>query len=200
MTAQLTPERQLAELAAALRRLRRECGLTLEQAAARSGLSHPFISRLEAGQRQPSLAALLSLAGVYGVAVGELFGASSPSEGGVIDPAAAPEREGNGLRFRVIDRQDPASALSAIKVTVPAEREGRQLYEHAGEEWLYVLAGRLELTLGDAVHLLESGQAAHFDAQAPHRLDAVGERDAELLLVAARPAADVLASYLHRAG
>jgi len=183
-----------------LRRIRRARDLTMEQVAERTGISQPTLSRLEAGRRQPSLAQLLTLADLYGASVGELLGESAAAAGGaVIDPADSAEREGNGLRFRVVDRGDPGSALSAIQVTVPADRGGSRLYRHPGDEWLYVLKGRLRLTLGDAAHVLTPGMVAHFDATTPHRLDAEGRRDVELLLVAARPAAQVLASYLHEA-
>ncbi|ADB50863.1 helix-turn-helix domain-containing protein [Conexibacter woesei] len=189
-----------------LRRARRARDLTMEQVAERSAISQSSLSRLEAGLRQPSLAQLLTLARIYDVAVGELLEEAGARPAAVIDPATAPEQEANGLRFRVVDRQDPGAALSALRVTVPAERagEGRgeragaaggdavasRRYAHTGDEWLYVLAGRLRLTLGERVHVLDPGMAAHFDAATPHRLDAEDGRDAELLLIAARlPAA-----------
>lgn len=185
------------ELGDRLRRARRARDLTMEQVAGRTGISQPTLSRLEAGKRDPSLAQLLTLAELYAVAVGELLGQGAT--GAVIDPDDAPERAGNGLRFRVVDRQDAGAALSALRVTVPAGRSEGQRYEHAGDEWLYVLSGRLRLTLGDATHVLQPGMVAHFDASVPHRLAAEGKRDVELLLVAARPAVQPLASYLREA-
>jgi quercetin dioxygenase-like cupin family protein len=171
----------------------------MEQVAERTGMSQPTLSRLEADQRQPSLAQLLTLADLYGVSVSELLGETSGRAAAVIDPAQSTEREGNGLRFRVVDRGEPGAALSAIQVTVPADRGGSQPYQHPGDEWLYVLKGRLRLTLADTAHVLAPGMVAHFDATTPHRLDAEGRRDVELLLVAARPSAQVLASYLREA-
>ena len=54
------------------------------------------------------------------------------------------------------------------------------MYQHDGEEWLYVLSGTLRLALADETHLLHPGDAAHFDARVPHRLAADGGHDAEL--------------------
>jgi len=189
----------LAALGDRLRRIRRARELTLEQVAERTGISQPTLSRLESGRRQPSLAQLLTLADQYGASVGDLLGEGGERGAAVIDPARSAEREGNGLRFRVVDRGDAGSALTAIQVTVPADRGGSRLYQHPGDEWLYVLEGRLRLTLADTAHLLTPGMVAHFDATTPHRLDAEGRRDVVLLLVAARPAAQVLASYLREA-
>jgi transcriptional regulator with XRE-family HTH domain len=53
--------------------LRSAKGWTLEELAERSGLSKPFLSRLESGDRQPSIAAVLTLARVFGVPMGSLF-------------------------------------------------------------------------------------------------------------------------------
>lgn len=184
----------LNDLGPRLRRLRRERELTLEQVAARIGLSQPTLSRIEAGARQPSLAQLLGLAGIYGVAAGDLLDerGGAPADP-VVVPADQPPRAGNGLLLRVADRREPRAALSALHVTVPAERAGDgALQRHHGDEWIYVLSGRLRLTLGDVVRVLEPGTVAHFDAALPHRLDADGDEDATLLLVAAQPAAGTL--------
>jgi transcriptional regulator with XRE-family HTH domain len=62
----------LALLEPRLARIRRQHGLTLEELARRSGLSAAYLSRVESGQRQPSLASLLSVAEAYGVSLGSL--------------------------------------------------------------------------------------------------------------------------------
>ena len=54
---------------------------------------------------------------------------------------------------------------------------------HPGEEWLYVLKGRLLLRLGDALHRLAPGDSAHFDSLTPHRIAAQDPDGVELLFV-----------------
>jgi quercetin dioxygenase-like cupin family protein len=54
---------------------------------------------------------------------------------------------------------------------------------HPGEEWLYVLKGRLRLRLGDTAHVLAPGDSAHFDSLTPHRLAAADEAGVEVLFV-----------------
>lgn len=190
-------------LGSRLRQLRRARELTLEQVAQRIGVSQPTLSRIEGGGRHPSLAQLLALAQVYGVAAGELLddGGETASAGPVVDPHGEPARAANGLLLRVADRRDPRASLSALHVTVPTDRpRDGGLQRHHGDEWLYVLSGRLRLTLGDDDHLLDPGTVAHFDAARPHRLDADGDDDVELLLVAAQPAAGTLAERIGSMG
>jgi quercetin dioxygenase-like cupin family protein len=71
-----------------------------------------------------------------------------------------------------------------MKITVSHRRKGDEQYQHEGEEWVYVLAGRLRITIAGEDCDLEPGDAAHFDSRQPHRLTALGGRDAELILVA----------------
>lgn len=117
------PVPQLRGLGARLRRLRRDRDLTMRRVVARTGISQPTLSRLESDHRQPTLAQLLALADVYGSSIGTLLGEDPKSAATIIDPSEALEREGNGLRLRIIDRQDDDAPLSALHVTVPVGRE-----------------------------------------------------------------------------
>ncbi|MQS35687.1 helix-turn-helix domain-containing protein [Streptomyces katsurahamanus] len=172
---------ELPDMAPRLRDLRRRRGLTLEAAAQRAGLSPAHLSRLETGRRQPSLPMLLSLARIYGTAISELLGELSPERdpvirGGGREPAAA-----DGWTYHRMG--SPGRAMQALRLIVPYGAQGDLVRTHPGEEWMYVLDGRLRLTLGEAVHELGPGDSAHFDSLTPHRLAAASRDGAELLFV-----------------
>jgi len=191
-------DRGLAELPARIRRLRRERGWTLERLAGETDLSKPYLGRLEAGERQPSLAALLALGRAFGLSVSELVGESEAAGEVVVRGDSALEQRGNGLRYQPLSPRAGNGALEAMRVVVPAGRPSGAMYEHSGEEWLYVLSGRLRLALGDTETELGPGDAAQFDARVPHRLAAADEEDVEVLLVATPVAAPLFDSYLRR--
>jgi quercetin dioxygenase-like cupin family protein len=73
--------------------------------------------------------------------------------------------------------------MQALRVRVPYGAQGDLVRVHPGEEWLYVLAGRLRVSLGDTVHDLDPGDSAHFDSLIPHRIAAVDRDGSELLFV-----------------
>jgi transcriptional regulator with XRE-family HTH domain len=174
----------LAGLGARLRLLRNQNGWTLEQLSLRTELSAPFLSRLESGRRQPSLAALITLARVYSMPLAALLDETQASSAPVVIRAgSASERWANGLQYRVASGNSSGVNLHAIHVTVPPKREHEAFCRHDGEEWLYVLSGRLRLIFKDAEHLLKPGDSAHFEAAAPHRLAAIGPHDAEVVVV-----------------
>jgi len=74
--------------------------------------------------------------------------------------------------------------LKAFRVTVDPMKEHKGVgYQHEGEEFVYVLAGNIEITVGDHVNSLKKGQSLHFNSGIRHKLRNVGRKKAELLVV-----------------
>jgi quercetin dioxygenase-like cupin family protein len=176
----------LASIGENLRATREQQGLTLEQGAALSRLSKSHLSRLESSERQPSVASLLALSAAYGVAVGTLLGETTRATSLGISLPDRARRESNGLTIEVCSGYSGSGLLDALRVTVSPDRPAPAPTRHLGEEWLYVLRGTLRLEYDGAVHYLEAGSSAHFNAELPHRLGAE-ESTVEVLLVAAKP-------------
>jgi transcriptional regulator with XRE-family HTH domain len=176
---------QLASFGARLKELRLRRGWTLQELAARSALSKPFLSRLESGGRQASIAAALTLSRIFGVSLASLF-ESPETETSCTIVRAADNREKtvNGLKYKLLS-DGRFFNLQPLKVKVSPSRRGQEHYQHEGEEWIYVLSGQLTLSLAGKIYDLEPGDAAHFESRLPHRLIARGENDAEVLVVAA---------------
>ncbi|RKN38502.1 helix-turn-helix domain-containing protein [Streptomyces hoynatensis] len=172
---------ELPAVAPRLRELRRRAGLTLEAAAARAALSPAHLSRLETGQRHPSLPVLLTLARVYGTTVSELLGETVTAPDAVVRAAAARPQEAGGWTYWPAG--SPGRAMQALRVHVPHGRQGDLVRTHPGEEWLYVRAGRLRLFLGETEQVLDEGDSAHFDSLTPHRIGAAAPAGVDLLFV-----------------
>lgn len=188
---------ELSSLGGRLHALRAGRGWTLDELARRAGLSKSYLSRLEDGERQPSIAALLSLAQAYGLSLASLFSQTEENSRrcAIARAEDAAPQEGNGLRYTPLSQAGHTANMHPIRVTVPTDRDGDEMYRHDGEEWLYVLAGTLRLALADETHVLHPGDAAHFDARTPHRLSALDGHDAELILVACAASSTLLGSY-----
>lgn len=163
-----------------LRQIREQRGLTLTVAAGHAGLSKSTLSRLENGQRRPSLELLLPLAQVYRVPIDDLVGA--PEVG---DPRIRLKpRRVNGRTVLPLTRP---GGVQAWKILVPVAQTRPEPRTHDGFEWLYVLAGRLRLVLGDRDMVLGVGEAAEFDTQVPHWFGSTGDVPAEVLSIFGRP-------------
>ena len=190
-------EAELGKVGARLRKLRKERGWRLEDLAQRTGLSTSYLSRIEGGEREPSLAALFNVAAAYGVPFSSLFEPEPEAEERVVTRADSLQlQRGRGLLYVPLSVGKRDTNLQPLRVTVLAEREGDELYRHEGEEWLYVLSGKLELVLADRQYVLGPGDSAHFDASEPHRLNALNGEDTEVILVAAAVPYPLLRSYM----
>jgi transcriptional regulator with XRE-family HTH domain len=166
----------LAEVGPRLRRLRDRRGVTLTALAAQTGISKSTLSRLETGQRKPSLELLLPLAQAHQLPLDELVGA--PRVG---DPRVRLKpRTRNGRLVYPLTQQ--SSGIAVWKVVIPPERE-RRLRTHAGYEWLYVLSGEMRLILGEHDITLRPGEVAEFDTRLPHWFGPAGEEAVEILSV-----------------
>ncbi len=183
--------RVLSGLGSKVRRARRERGMTLEGLAGVAGTSAAHLSRLESGERRPSLEGALRLALALGLPFSELLEEpGEPGPGTVVRGGEAPVYEGAGFRLQPLVPEAGPEGMAAVRVVYPAERAtDHELHEHGGQEWLYVLKGRLGLTLGAERTVLERGDAAFFDARLAHRFEVLSEEDAEVLMVSCVPCA-----------
>jgi len=158
-----------------LKRLRSQQGVTLTELAETTGISKSTLSRLETGQRRPSLEMLLPLARAYRVPLDDLVGA--PEVG---DPRVRlkPHRA-NGRTVVPLTRQ--AGGIQAWKIIIPKTKSEPTLKTHVGYEALYVLSGRMRLVLGDHDVVLGPGEVAEFDTRVPHWFGSTGDEPAEVL-------------------
>jgi transcriptional regulator with XRE-family HTH domain len=187
---------ELTDLGKTLRELRVRSGWTLEELAQKVSLSKSYLSRLEEGDRQPSLAALLALSRAFDVSLGALFPEGRERRETVVARCEEGRAQtGNGLTYTPLSRRSPPVGMQPMRVIVSANRIGDEQYQHEGEEWLYVLSGTLQLTLSSETYTLRPGDAAHFDAREPHRLAALYGKDADLIIVACSTPRSLFDSY-----
>jgi len=168
-------ETTLAEVGTRLRRIRAQRGVTLTDLAAATGISKSTLSRLESGQRRPSLELLLPISAAHQVPLDELVGA--PKVG---DPRIRLETRKYGNRTVVQLTRQPGG-LQAYKMIIPPTPGEPDPKTHEGYEWLYVLSGRLRLVLADHDVVLAAGEAAEFDTRLPHWFGAAGQEAVEVL-------------------
>ncbi|HEV2743095.1 MAG TPA: XRE family transcriptional regulator [Rubrobacter sp.] len=170
-----------------VRDLRKDRGLTLDELAAASGVSRAMISKLERGEKNPTLVIAARLAEGLGVSLSRLAGVEERREVVVVprerrpvlrDPETGFERQslsptfaGRGVEF--LRNVVPEGSTSG---DFPPHRKGV-------EEHLVVERGQLEATLGGETYLLREGDALFFEADVPHRFDNVGRGECSYYLV-----------------
>jgi transcriptional regulator with XRE-family HTH domain len=164
-----------------LRELRTERGMTLAQVAQRASIDLSTLSRLESGKRRLALDHVPVLARALGVSTDELLGTPPPA-----DPRVRTRpRTFDGLTIWTLTRGGGPGGLQAYKLVVAAERNTPPpppLPVHEGQDWIYVLSGRLRLLLGEREFLVDPGDAVEFTTWTPHWFGAV-DGPVELLMI-----------------
>jgi transcriptional regulator with XRE-family HTH domain len=174
-------------LGSRVKELRRGRGLTLEELAGRSGVSRAMISKLERGEKNPTLVVAAKLAEGLGVTLSRLAGMEERREVVVMqrerrmvmrDPETGFERQllspnfvGRGVEF--IRNEIPEGSTSG---EFPPHRRGV-------EEHIVVERGTLRAILGGEEYLLGEGDALYFEADVEHRFDNAGEGKCSYYLV-----------------
>jgi transcriptional regulator with XRE-family HTH domain len=178
------------ELGRRIRAIREARGLPLRAVAESAGVSESFMSQVERGVANPSVASLRAIAEGLGESIASFF------EDG---------REVGGKLVRVADRRrlvhprrlwedvllTPRTArrLQVILSTVePGQGSGDDPYSHdSDEECVIVLSGRLEFWVGEEGYLLEEGDSILFESRLPHRNRNPGPTAAEVLWIITPP-------------
>ncbi|WP_019873320.1 helix-turn-helix domain-containing protein [Sporichthya polymorpha] len=166
----------LEQVGTRLKLLRTQRGITLTSLEATTGISKSTLSRLESGQRKPSLELLLPLASAYGVPLDDLVGAPEVGDPRLrMKPLKAHGRT-------VIPLTRMPGSMQAWKMIIPAgQSKPGELRTHDGHEWMYVLSGKVRLLLGDQDLVLTTGEVAEFDCRVPHWFGSAGAGPAEIL-------------------
>lgn len=159
-----------------LRAVRRSRDVTLAQLSKTTGISVSTLSRLESGQRRPTLELLLLLAKAHQVSLDELV--EAPTDDPRVHPRAIVR---NGMTFLPLTRRP--GGLRAYKHIIPPHwpRHEPEPKTHEGYEWFYVLSGRLRLLLGEHDLIMKPGEVAEFDTHVPHAFTNPGDEPTEVL-------------------
>jgi transcriptional regulator with XRE-family HTH domain len=151
-----------------LRATREARGLSLEAVARAAAMSPSTLSRLETGKRRLAVDHLAPLARALETTVDALLAPDPP-----VDPRVRRRaRTVDGMRILPLHHEG-GSGPRAYHLIVP-ERGEPAPRTHDGHEWLYVLAGRVRLVLGDEDLVLEPGDAAEFSTLTPHWMSGLG--------------------------
>jgi transcriptional regulator with XRE-family HTH domain len=161
-------------IAAALRDLREAHGYSMRKLSTLSGVSASLISDVERGRVEPSITVLKRLANALDVTLIYFFSDQTSENQRVVrktdrrrirQPAVGP-----GIVFELLGPEGEATLEPVYGRYDPGATMGSEPISHEGEEWGYVLRGRLKVIVGDDVYFLEAGDAIWFPSTTPHRL------------------------------
>jgi transcriptional regulator with XRE-family HTH domain len=170
-------------VAANLRRLRAERGMSTVALAKQSGVARATLAQLEAGRGNPTLETLYALANTLGVGLGDVIAPAPDTDVEVVRAGEGPRVAGVAVRGRLVARARARGGLELYELALrPARRQLSQPHPAGVVEHLLVHSGRARVGPENAPVELGPGDYARYAADVPHVYEALEPVGATLLI------------------
>lgn len=175
-----------------IKRMREDQDTTLREMAKDVGVSSSFLSQVEQGKASPSLATLKSIADALQTTVGNLIGDDGGQQG---DRLVTTEKQrkafkqaGNGVQMFLLSESNPYKQMQPLLFKMgQSAASGESTYSHYGQEFVLVLKGSLEITLGDKNYKLKKGDSIYFNSSTPHSFKNLFKGQTEAIWIVTPP-------------
>jgi len=176
-----------------VRELRQKKHYTLQDVAAKTGLSKPFLSQIENDHVVPPVATLLKLARAFDVGLAYFFQDEVGIDRIAItrrDERVRVERRPHHRKgevnyvYEALDTKKTNKHMEPFLVEFPVQDTSEMIFmNHEGEEFLHVLEGSLEFRSIDRVEILGPGDSIYFESELSHSFRCLGEKPARAIVV-----------------
>jgi transcriptional regulator with XRE-family HTH domain len=172
-----------------IKRLRLINSLTQEELANRADLTKGYISQLENDATSPSIATLKDIVDVFGSTMEEFFAEHSRGEDVVygIDARVQSSDDDAGFKVELLVPGAQNRDMDPALVTIGPGAEMDEQGYHEGEEFGYVLLGRIQVRLDEQVYRVKKGECFYFSSDKRHSVKNPGKTDAKILWVVTPP-------------
>lgn len=180
----------MAQLGIHLKELRLRRKLSVRELASRSGVSHATISLVERDKTSPSVDTLSAMLDALGTTLVGFFDGLQTTM--VYSPFYEEDDlveigDKDTISYRMLGMNHPNRHILMLKETYEVGADTGEVFTHRSQESGFILAGQVEVTVGDAVRVLGPGQGYYFDSQMPHRFRNVGDCRAEIISAVTPP-------------
>jgi transcriptional regulator with XRE-family HTH domain len=175
-----------------LKRFRMSNSLTQEELASRADLTKGFISQMENDATSPSIATLKDILDVFGVSMQEFFSDSPGDESFVFGKESRVQSTDDdaGVTVELLVPGAQNREMDPVLVTLKPGEEMEEQDYHEGEEFGYVMQGRVQLRLDDRLYKVNKDECFYFDSGKKHTVKNTGKNDAKILWVVTPPTFD----------
>lgn len=174
------------EIGSKLKELRLKNGLTLSELASRSEVTKGFLSQLERDLTSPNISTLEDILEALGTNLQEFF-SEKPEEQIVFrkEDVFVDAKENETIHWIVPNAQK--NQMEPVQLILHPHQCTRKIESHAGEEFGYVLFGRVKLHYGDRVENIKRNETFYISGQHTHYLENTTDREASVLWISTPP-------------
>ena len=174
------------ELGAKLRDMRQQKNLTQEELADRCELTKGYISQLENDLTSPSIATLCDLLTALGSNLSDFFHEET-EEKVVFTQDEYIEKQADGMLFNWVIPNAQKNMMEPVLVELEAGASTTVDFPHEGEEFGYLLEGKVALVIADKSHTVKKGESFYFTANKEHYIVNKGKGKAKFLWISTPP-------------
>ena len=181
----MAKKKGLTPIGKRIRRVRLDKKISLDNMANETGLSKEFIKKIEAGDQRPSVGTILQISRTLHIDSNFLL---KEQDDAIQERSKAYTKRTDNYAYTPLTPTAENKHLKAFRIVVEAQKShGGVGFQHEGEEFTYVLKGKVEIQVGDHVNILKKGESLHFNSGIKHDLRNTGKTDAELIVVVYAP-------------
>jgi transcriptional regulator with XRE-family HTH domain len=178
-----------AEINKKIKQYRVEKGITLQRLAEMTHLTKGYLSRIENSLKAPPISTLVTISKALNIRISEVLG--EMEENIPITVSKGSDRQTvskhESYAYEALAHAFPNKHMEPWILTTTTKVGERRIFEHQGEEIVYVLEGRIKFFHGDQEFILEQGDCIYFDSGKPHGSTCLGNKDARMLVVIYSP-------------
>lgn len=174
------------DIGSKIKRLRQQLNLSQSELADRCELTKGYISQLENDLTSPSIATLMDILSALGTSPSEFFKKEDDrritfSENDFI------EKHEDGMVLKWIIPNAQKNEMEPVLVELLSSASTAADFPHEGEEFGYVLEGKICITLGESKYVCKRGETFYYEANKSHSIKNIGKTAARLLWVSTPP-------------
>jgi len=175
-----------------IKQLREDSGISLKEMEQRTGLSSAVLSQIENHLVSPPLGTLIRIAKALNVRAGHFFDEQADrsfslirkDERKAVSRFASKRGVGYGYAYEALGHDMKGRHMEPFLVTLePPGVQSPRPSAHDGEEFLFVLEGEVQVTLGEHSDVLQPGDAVYYHSSIPHLVQCLGGSPARILAV-----------------
>ena len=180
------------ELGKRIQQYRNSKGLTLQELAKRTGFTKGYLSKIENSEKAPPVSTIINLAKALNIKISDIFGETEESSPICVVKKAdrrALVRDGTlfGYAYQTLAHKFYNKKMEPYFLTIPLAPKENVLFQHKGEELVFVLEGSFKFFHGEKEFIVEEGDCMYFDSSIPHYPVCQGDKEAKCLIVIYTP-------------
>jgi len=184
-----------AEIGKRIKAFRTQKRITLEELAKQAGFTKGYLSKVEKSKKSPPVSTLGIIARALGVSISALLGEEAPRTSFCLvrkdeRPLIARDGTAFGYSYEAMAYKYPNKIMEPFLLTLPVKPKKRTVYQHEGEEILFVIQGTMKFLYDTEEYIVNEGDCIYFDSCLPHFGESVGPEEVKCFMVIYNPIND----------